>query len=693
MQNMQEMKNWTDYITSLPDEKFFYIMRLYLGDIKTPFNKLRLTEQLASFVRTKQNLETIVALLDETDVKFLTVINLIPGISQETLQNFFEDEFSLSLILSKLSNLSDRLLVYTTKKQYSEEIHYKINPLVQEEIKSYLNPELIFEEPVLEQSFLDTPFILTPNFIAAFLSYINISGCSLKADGKFKKNDVTNLELIFGEKTECLQFLVSAFVNLGLVHEGEKTLSVDEKKFMSFCDLPEIQQYVFLAVASVMRLSRDGLKKQSQLLADTLASVPECGVTKRTFLRMAQFIAGRPAEDLPVKTVSRFSEMLNRMKNESEGGSISDSVSLMDSVFDAAVEFGLLSLQGESESGENIYIQGVCTDNAYTFGGEKPKVININAASSVTLLPGLSLKNLLPFTFFMQAVNCSTVTEFEISRKSVSAGFDKGYTLEGIKKILSDYASFELPQNLIFNLDEWHNAYSSAVLYKGYVLKVSPENVSLVENNPSLSVHVSEKLAEGIYLLDLPLEENPAAFIKSSGLDFMGRVKTVEKETEVFSLPRIAKGSVFTFGKNGGTYAEVSDEKSYQEEERLIRKLEESGFDEQQVESLQARIRNHLIVSESQIVSTSVRTEIINADGIDFHGKIHLIDTAIKNNDILELVLPKPDGTDGEVVVLVRPLRVIKNEGEAVLKFEVPPDREQRSFMVSRILHIKRIRS
>ncbi|MCQ2584946.1 MAG: helicase-associated domain-containing protein [Treponema sp.] len=696
MHNMQEMKNWTDYITSLPDEKFFYIMRLYLGDIKTPFNKLRLTEQLASFVRTKQNLETMIALLDETDVKFLTVINLIPGISQTTLQSFFEDEFSLSLILSKLSNLSDRLLVYTTKKQYSEEIHYRINPLVIEEVKPFLSPELIFEEPVLEQSFLDTPFVLTPNFIAAFLSYINISGCSLKADGKLKKNDVTNLELIFGEKTECLQFLISAFVNLGLVHEGEKTLTVDEKKFQLFSDLPEIQQYIFLAVASVMRLSRDGLKKQSQLLADTLASVPECGVTKRTFLRMAQFIAGRPVEDLPVKTVSRFSEMLNRMKAESEGGNSggsTDAVSLMDSVFDAAVEFGLLSLHGESENSENIYIQGVCTDNAYTFSGEKPKVININAASSVTLLPGLSLKNLIPFTFFMQAVKCSTVTEYEITRKSVSVGFDKGYSLEGIKNILADYASFELPQNLIFNLDEWHNAYSSAVLYKGYVLKVSPENVSMVENNPALSVHISEKLAEGIYLLDLPIEENPAAFIKGSGLDFMGRVKTVEKETEVFSLPRIAKGNIFTFGKSGETYNKISDEKSFQEEERLIKKLEESDFDEQQVESLQARIRNHLIISETQLVSTSVRSEIINADGIDFHGKIHLIDTAIKNNDILELVLPKPDGSDGEIVVLVHPLKVIKNEGEAVLKFEVPPDREQRSFMVSRILHIKRIRT
>ena len=557
---MQDMKSWTEYISSLSDEKFFYIMRLYLGEIKTPFNKLRLIEQLAGFIRIKNNLDSIIILLDEVDVKFLTVVDMIPGVSQEVIRKFFEDEYSLSLIVTRLSNLQDRLLVYTEKKPYSDELLFKINPLVEAEIKPYLNPELIFPEPVLEHRYLETPFILTPNFLSAFISYVNISGCDLKADGKFRKSDLSNLEQIFGDKINCLQFLVNGLINLGLLHEGEKKLLVDEPRLFQFAENSELNQYIYIAVASVMRLSREGLKKQCQLLADSLASVPECGVTKRSFLRMAQFISGRPAGNDSGKVVSRFSEMLNRMKNESQENSLNDSTSIMDSVFDAVVEFGLLVLYGENEEGENIYVRGQIGNNDF-LADQNQKVLNINASSSVTLLPGLSLKKLLPFTFFMQSIKCSTVTEYEITRKSVSNGFDKGYSLEKIKEILSCYASFELPQNLIFNLDEWYNAYSSVVLYKGFVLKVSKENISMIENNPAVSIHISEKLAEGIYLLDLPVEENPASFIKSWGLEFMGSVKTPEKKSEVFSLPHFSQGSVFSFAKTEKEYFAVSDEK------------------------------------------------------------------------------------------------------------------------------------
>lgn len=687
---MQDMKAWTEYISSLPDEKFFYIMRLYLGDIKTPFNKVRLTEQLASFVRTKSNLDNMVALLDETDVKILTAIHLLPGITYNTLKAFFDGEYSFSLVSTRLTNLQDRLLIFYEKKSYSEEFQFKINPLVEEEIKPYLNPDLVFPEPSMEQTSFETPFMLSPNFLAAFISYINITGCGLKANGEFRKTDREDLEEIFGDKLKCLQFLVNAFVNLQLVREGEKNLTVVEKHFETFCNLDETTQYIFLAVASVMRLSRDGLKKQCQLLADTLASVPECGVTKKTFLRMTQFIAGRPSEEKPIKTVSRFSELLNRARAEGEAQNISDAISLMDSVFDAAVEFGLLTLYGEAEDGSNVYVKGFCNDKAFTFNSEKPKVLNINAASSVTLLPGLSLKDLLPLTFFMQAVKCSTVTEYEISRASVSSGFDKGYSLDKITKLLSAYATFELPQNLLFNLEEWHNAYSSAVLYKGYVLKVSPENISLVENNPALSVHVKEKLAEGIYLLDIPVTENPSAFIKDSGLDFMGSIKTIEKEVEIFSLPRISEGVSSGFGKRNIEYLEISEEQMQKTEDKLLNLLKESNLGELQNESLQTRILNHLIVSESQLVSSSVRTEVIKADGMDFHGKIHLIDSSIKNNDILELTLPK---NGEEEIIRIRPVKLIKSEGEAVLKYELPPDKEQHSYPVSRIMHIKRIRT
>ena len=46
-----DISRWQEAIASLPDKQFFNTMRLYLGEIKTPYNKQRLTEQLASFIR------------------------------------------------------------------------------------------------------------------------------------------------------------------------------------------------------------------------------------------------------------------------------------------------------------------------------------------------------------------------------------------------------------------------------------------------------------------------------------------------------------------------------------------------------------------------------------------------------------------------------------------------------------------
>ena len=46
---------WEQSISSLSDSRFFDIMRLYLGEIETPYNKQRLIEQLAGFIKNPVN--------------------------------------------------------------------------------------------------------------------------------------------------------------------------------------------------------------------------------------------------------------------------------------------------------------------------------------------------------------------------------------------------------------------------------------------------------------------------------------------------------------------------------------------------------------------------------------------------------------------------------------------------------------
>ncbi len=47
--NPKDVAEWRENIIKLPDHHFFDLIQLYLGKIKTPFNKQRLAEQLSAF--------------------------------------------------------------------------------------------------------------------------------------------------------------------------------------------------------------------------------------------------------------------------------------------------------------------------------------------------------------------------------------------------------------------------------------------------------------------------------------------------------------------------------------------------------------------------------------------------------------------------------------------------------------------
>ena len=60
----KEAEGWQRSVLTLPDAVFFDLMRNYLGDISTPFNKHALIERLVRFLKRKEIRSRIVALLD-----------------------------------------------------------------------------------------------------------------------------------------------------------------------------------------------------------------------------------------------------------------------------------------------------------------------------------------------------------------------------------------------------------------------------------------------------------------------------------------------------------------------------------------------------------------------------------------------------------------------------------------------------
>ena len=116
---------------------------------------------------------------------------------------------------------------------------------------------------------------------------------------------------------------------------------------------------------------------------------------------------------------------------------------------------------------------------------------------------------------------CEVVTEFEITKQSASASFDDGWNPDSIFAEIEIYSNYKVPENLKINISEWYTSYSSAILYHGYVLKVTENNINFAENNPNIKKYIKEKLAPGIYLLNVPAHESVDSFIDEARLSFV----------------------------------------------------------------------------------------------------------------------------------------------------------------------------
>ncbi len=693
---MNSMNHWADAFEAMPEEQFFKLIRLYLGEVQTPYNKQRLISQLASFIKNAENTQSILSYLDKKDITFLTAIYLIPNVSQQTLLDFFSG-IGISDFYATLSNLSERLIIYSTKDKYSDNVCYHINPILFEPLKPYLSIESIFPEHKIENHFVEDSFCLSQNFLAAFISYIRINKIGCKNDGTIKKNDFTKLEEIFLEQICYLQLLVNAFLNLSLLKDDGKSFILNNSRIEEFAKLSQFEQYSLLCVASCCHFSREGLRKYAQLLMNVLNSIPEEGFSAKEVLRLLVLASTQKENKSSFGTKSRFSQILEqtKIKEQSENSNQESNVSanLFEVMIESAISFGLLTFSGTTENGTKIYKKNKLpelipiTDNI-------PKVLNIDSSFTVTLMPGLSLDSLLPLLSFISIKKSGIVTEFEITRQSISVGFDEGWNPNSIFSELEKFINYELPQNLKINVLEWYKSYSSARLFSGYVLKVTDSNIAIAENNPKIKKYIKEKLAEGIYLLDISIDSDIKTFIKDSGLDFLGKIQQAEPSLENLSFPKLFENPSVLISLEETLKSSNKKTLNVKESHQKITKLEElvkqKEISQQQKESLLYKISNRLILSENQLNSTSIRTEILEADGMDFAGKNHLIEVAIKEDDMMELTFPSGNSS-GFFTIVGKPLKIVKHVGESIVEFQCEPSKEIENFLISKITHLKRI--
>lgn len=706
-EHAKKVLRWRESFLLLEENRFFEIMRMYLGEIKTPYNKQKLIESLSAFFRKKENLVAVKSFLTKEEIEIICAIVFIPDATEAKLINFFENSFTYSFLYETLRNLEERLIIFSSKTEYNEE-RIELAPIFDEAFYDLINiknllPEIEYTEKESEIS------VITPEFISCFTSYVIENPNIAKQDGTLKKHTLETASLIFGLQKNRLSVLYSSFLNLSILKESGKGVEIDWSKLYQFVNQSFIEQIIYIAVSSTGHFSRDSLRVQAQTLIDTFVNLGDIAFTRDLFLKTGFLAAARPM-DVEVSKgfgTGRFAKLISEGRARIAGVSNVDGTEFaaaggLDRVFDVALALGL------------IYECGICEDKspvykcALDFGSEKDKglqnditsqhasnstnlrgMINIEAGMELNLMPGFAVKDFIELSKFISLKRVDTVCTFSISRQSIMRGFDYGLTSEKIISLLKERCPYEIPQTLLVQIEEWSASYSMASFYKGFVLKLDGKAAMVAEHNSVLAPHIHTVIAPGIFLLDVKDDAEAMELIKASGLDFIGKIKTARSENESLEFMKLNLCGKKIDDNSGleKPSENIETENSLEIEKNLYAELDKLSLDAEQRDSLELRIDHKVIVNPSQLNSNVIRLERVSADGMDFNGKVYVVEQAIKFEENIEMQF----GKNG-LMVFGLPVALTKRHDETYVEMNLIPENVIREYELGKASSVKRIR-
>ncbi|MGP1458558.1 MAG: helicase-associated domain-containing protein [Treponema sp.] len=686
---------WREAMATLPDARFFEIMRAYLGEIHTPFNKHKLIERLSSILRNTDNRENIRLFISGFDIKALTAVSIIEQPTQEKLTELFAGEYDFAAVYAELMNLSDRLLVYPhTRKDGSKEL--RLNPLLDDVLLPFIDLNALLPAAECARFTGGTESSLSPLFIGALVSHVNMFPDMCKGSGELKKKALERLETVFLGEEKRASLLVKAFMNLGVFKYDGTGLFTDEAKLKAFSELCECGQYAYLVVSAAVRFGRENLRAHAQRLTDTLASIPAEGFTKSVIVR-AMFLLANKKNRAEVKTsFSRFDRILEAHFTKDEEPL--EKSHIAEAIVDAAIEFGILTKIGETTEGEAVFCVSGRVQKSCMGGGKAEETketdaahsVVVNAGNSITVMPHLMLKDVLSLAEFSDIARYGTASEFELTKKSVSRAFDKNRTPKDVYRVLETFSAHAIPESLKMNVEEWYGAYSGALLYRGYVLKADEKTQRIIEKSPAFARLIRQKLADGVFFLDIPDGKDAVHAVMRAGVAVTARVKTADEREESSSFPHISygKNKIERAGK-----ALQTDEKSCANKiTELLKIVDSLELDAEQKKCLASRVRQKLIISASQFASGCLHVETLEADGTEYFRKLRLLEDAAAARDIAQITMPEDNTGSAMRTFTGKVQAVLRTDNDATVRLELTPDKETAAFPVSKITRVKIMR-
>lgn len=707
-----EFDKWRKYFIQLDDSDFLMTMRLYLGEVKTPYNKQKLLEQLEAFLRREETQKNIIALLSKQDILLLSAIKFISGANIENLKEFFGNNFIEEKTQRHLQELKSRLLIYEDSSSRRYASTYKINPILSQTLNEVLSAENLCPENSSPIKIPSPQECARAELVAAFLSYIAKNKSVCKLDGTFKKRAEDEIKEKFPGQLERLKLLARAFVNLELVKEIEGAFELNWNEIEAFSELESYEQIVYLLAAIPAHSSKERTRLYAEIFLKALNAIPQNGFGESVFLRYTYLLCTKNSlEYFSYSKPSRFSKIV---QGHEQGADLQSEPETLNEFFERLLNYaktlGIVNVSNENSSEKIIF------KNPNFFSpisaSQKQTMLEMDGAFNVTLMQGFAPNKIFPLIKFADIVKFDTVAQFEINKDSVIRALDCGLNSKSIIEFFQENSNLNLPESLEISLKEWESAYKSISIYKGFIIKLDEKSAALAEHNSHLKQHIFEQLAPGIFLLDCADETKVERLLKRCGIENAGKIKTAEIKIAQSHFSKIgnsralfedesrakksasekpSEGDEKKSAKNSSKKTKTSatnknSEKQNSFLQNIFKSIDALELSDEQKDTLRDMAASKMIVSSSQLRAPTIPVEKKSARGMDYQGKVHVIEQALRNKEKILFRISK--GANLEVGI---PVSIDRTKFQDGIYLNLIVDGEEKEFSVGRFEFVQRL--
>ena len=658
---------WQTALLTLPDTAYFELMRSVFGNIKTPFNKHRLIEDLTRLLTRGDIQEIINAYIDEQDSRIITAVGLLHEPASGDLERFFAGDYSFIDLHAQIINLEERLILYRFSEGGISRL--ALNPLLEPILRNHAREVSTLFPVELNTAIADTPPppTLEDHIAAALIAFILDESELYKTEGGIRKKAQDEWKRIFPRYE--LQDLLGCFLNLGLIAAQERRMTPNWKNLKRLGMLSPQERKVYFA--SGLYCHYAGSSTPGEELLQVL------GWFIHHFMQFFE-----PDFLYPLKTIQRIFTIFARNRElkweESELAPLDGTNAQLFCLLKALEGAGLLL----------PYEAGWGLPRHYPDReGRKGVCLAMDSPYSYILFPEIELSDALILSSFSSVRETGTVVRFELTRDSVVRGFNLGLSAEATLQHLERLSGSPGDQNLQWTVKDWENRYSAVSLHQGIVLILREERQYLADTEPIASC-ILRTLAPGVYLVAGNSIDSIAQTLQKAGIDIVARpgehetIYSADETTlarqealEQNPYPPLGRGILAAIpvevqAKLPASIPHTEDSQAAETyKAQFHRILHALGLPKSDAEELSARIDRRLILMESQLSASTVKNEKLEARNLDYAGKSMIAKQAIALKALVEILSSNANGD--EIRLLGVPQSMEKSGGESILVVQI----------------------